>query len=419
MEEEQKNAYYERYKKAKAKGIKFWPDIIYKDMLMVFALFLVVILLATFVGVANEPKADPNDASYIPRPEWYFLWLFEMLKYFPGKLEWVGTVIIPGIGVLVLFLLPFIDRNPRRYFRKRRIANLGMTVVVIGIVALTVIAAVTTPKQEEEAILASTLPEQITAGEELYSLHCVECHGTEGEGGEIKGVEGLEGVVLYPINSRDVMYTFTDDTLYNTINYGQQDLGMPPFGRAFGGELGPSEIEYIVAFMRYTWDDRVEMPEEAVQTAAIPVLGPNEVPSYEVHLAPLFKRYCLSCHRPGKKNNNYLMRTYEEVIQSGENAPNLKAGDLECNLILMINRKEIEAGGPMPPTKALKPEIIEIITRWVLGGMPNTAAEAAAATLPGVIPPPEVITPTITLTATQVVTSTITAVPGVTVTPTP
>lgn len=415
MNEEQKKAYLARYAQAKAKGEKFYPDAIYKDLLVSFAIFLLLIMLATFVGVANEPKADPNDTAYVPRPEWYFLWLFQMLKYFPGELEWVGTVIIPGILVLLLVLLPFYDRNPYRHFSKRRFAISFMSVMVVAIVALTIIAAATTPAPETEAVVASTIPEKIAAGEELYALHCVECHGAEGEGGEVKGVEGLEGVVLDPINSRDIMYTRTDETLFAVIDYGQQDLGMPPFGRGFGGELGPGEIEYIVTFMRYSWDDRMELPQEVVAAAAIPALGPNEVPSYEVHIAPIFKRYCVSCHRPGKKNNNYLMRDYNEVMTSGDHAAtNIIPGDLNSNLILMINRQEVEAGGPMPPTKALKPELIDLITRWVLGGAPNTAAEAAAATLPGAV-----ITPTLPLTSTLVVSPTLTAIPEVTLTPTP
>jgi hypothetical protein len=53
-------------------------------------------------------------------------------------------------------------------------------------------------------------------------------------------------------------------------------------------------------------------------------------------------------------------------------------GDLNSNNILMINRQEIEAGGPMPPTRALQPEIIEIFERWVEAGAPETAEEAAA-----------------------------------------
>ncbi|MEW5872009.1 MAG: c-type cytochrome [Chloroflexota bacterium] len=381
MNEEHKQKYLAKYLQAKQKGVKFYPDIIYKDLLVVFAIFILLILLATFVGVANEPKADPSDSTYIPRPEWYFLFLFEMLKYFPGAIEWIGTVIIPGIAVLALFLLPFLDRNPYRHWSKRKIAISVMSVIVMGMVALTLMAVASTPPQEETA-LASTLSEQIILGGDLYSVQCVECHGAEGEGGEIKGVEGLEGVVLDPINAHDVMYTFTDETLYNIIDYGQPDLGMTPFGRGYGGELGPGDIDAIVTFMRYTWDDRAELPQEVAMGSQIPALGPDEIPSYEQHLEPLFKRYCVSCHRPGKKNNNYLMQTYDEVLNSGDNAPNLITGDLSSNMIRMINREEIDAGGAMPPNKPLKDEYIDMITRWVLAGMPNTAAEAAATPAP-------------------------------------
>jgi mono/diheme cytochrome c family protein len=382
VNEEQKQEYLEKYNRAKQKGVKFWPDIIYKDLLISFAIFLLLIGLATFVGVAVEPKADPSDTSYIPRPEWYFLFLFEMLKFFPGEIEWIGTFIIPTLAVLALFLLPFYDRNPNRYWKKRKFAVTFMSIVVLGMVGLTIRAVVTTPPQEEVGTIAGTITEQIVAGEELYALHCVECHGPDGEGGEIKGVEGLEGVILKSISSQDEMYTRSDRTFYNVINYGQPDLGMPPFGRAFGGELSPGDMEAIVTFMRYTWDDRVEIPQEAVQASAMPTLGPDEIPSYEVHIQPIVKRYCLSCHRPGKKNNNYLMGTYEEVIITGDNAPNLIAGDLSCNAIRMLHREEIDAGGPMPPTKALKPELIDIFERWVLASMPKTAEDAAALMAP-------------------------------------
>lgn len=376
MDEEHKKQYLEKYAQAKQKGVKFWPDIIYKDLLISLAFFILLVMLATFIGVANEPKADPSDASYLPRPEWYFLFLFQMLKFVPPKLEWVGATVIPGIAVLALFLLPFLDRNPRRHWKQRKVALSIMAVVVLGMVALTIRAVATTPAQEE-IVVAGTLAEQVVAGQDLYSVNCVECHGTDGEGGEIKGVEGLEGVILKPIHSKDEMYTRSDDTLYQVIAYGQQDLGMPPFAKAFGGALSTSEIDYIVTFLRYTWDDRMQLPEEA-KPAAIPTLAADETPSYEVYLQPIIKRYCISCHRPGKKNNNYYMSTYQEIMTSGDQTPNVIPGDLSSNLIRMINRENTDAGGPMPPTKPLPPELVDIFTRWVKAGAPNTAADAAA-----------------------------------------
>lgn len=382
MNEEHKKNYLEKYKQAKQRGEWFFPETLYKDLLVAFGIFILLVMLAVFVGVKNEPPADPSDSNYIPRPEWYFLFLFQMLKYFPGEIEWIGTAIIPGLAVLALFLLPFFDRNPKRHWSNRKLGVSIMTLVVIGMVVLTVVAAATTPPQEETNI-ATTISEKIVLGQDLYSVQCVECHGPDGEGGEIIGVEGLEGVVVKSISSNDEMYTRSDQTFYNIIDYGQPDLGMPPFGLGYGGELARGDIDAIVTFMRYTWDDRAEIPAEAAAASVIPALGPDEVPSYEVHIAPIVKRYCVSCHRPGKENNNYLMGNYEETMTSGDNAPNIIAGDLGSNLIRMLHREEIDAGGPMPPTKPLPEDYTILFERWVLGGVPNTAAEAAAASPAG------------------------------------
>jgi menaquinol-cytochrome c reductase cytochrome b/c subunit len=383
VNEEQKKLYKEKYAQEKQNGVKFWPDIIYKDLVISIALFIILVILATWVGVAQEPKADPSDSAYIPRPEWYFLFLFQLLKYFPGSLEWLGTTVIPLIAVLALFLLPFFDRNSKRFWKSRPWALGVMSVLVIGIVALTILAVATTPPQEVTGTLAGTVPEKIIAGQDLYSVNCVECHGADGEGGEVIGVEGLEGYIMKAINTKDEMYTRDDQTLNDVINYGQPDLGMTPFGRAYGGALGPSDIEAIVTFMRYTWDDRVELPKEVAAANAIPTVAPGQVPSYEVQISAIQKRYCVSCHRAGKKNNNYIMDNYDDTIKTGDHAPDLIAGDLLCNTMQMLNRVEgLEAGNPMPPTRALPPELVEIYKQWILAGMPNTAADAAALTAP-------------------------------------
>jgi ubiquinol-cytochrome c reductase cytochrome b subunit len=371
LDQEQRESYEARYQSEKNRGVKFYPDIIYKDTIVAFGMFLLLVGLAIFAGVATEPPADPSDSSYIPRPEWYFLWLFQLLKYFPGSVEWIGTAVFPVLAVLALLLLPFYDRSPFRHWSKRKFAVGVGIAAIIGIAALTIAAVATTPANPEfEA--AGSISEEIVQGQDLYAIQCVECHGSEGEGGEIVGVEGLEGIVVAPLNAPDFIYTRSDDTIFNVIDYGQQDLGMPPFGLANGGELSKGEMDAIVTFMRYTWDDRIEIPEEAVAAGAVPALGPDEIPVYSVHVEPIIRRTCLSCHRPGKENGNYLMGTYEEVINTGDNAPNLIAGDLNSNLIRMINREEIEAGGPMPPSKPLKEEWIDVLERWVLAGMPET-----------------------------------------------
>lgn len=378
VDEEFKRRYEQRYQEEKERGVRFFPDIIMKDVVIALGVFVLLAGLAIHFGVPAEPPADPNDSSYIPRPEWYFLWLFQLLKYFPGQLEWVGTTLIPLIGVLALLLLPFYDRSPVRHWRKRKLAMSVMAVLGIGVLALTVLAAVTTPPQEEFEALTS-VTQQISLGEEIWALECVECHGVEGEGGEITTVEGLEGVVTEPLNAPDFIYTRTDDTIFNVVEYGQQDLGMPPYGLAYGGELERAQIDSLVTFMRYTWDDRVEIPADEFLVGGVPELGPDEIPTYVTHVEPLVRRACLSCHRPGKENNNYLMGTYEEILETGDNAPNLIAGDPNSIMIRSLHREETEEWGPMPPSKPLREDWIEILERWVLAGMPRTPEDIETA----------------------------------------
>lgn len=381
MNDELKKKINEKYEQKLQKGERFWPDSIYKDLLVSFALFILLIGLATFIGVHPEPKVDPTDATYVPRPEWYFLFLFEFLKYFPGEIEWVGAALIPGIAVFVLLFLPLLDKNPHRHYAKRKIAITVMSVIVVGIVALTLMAITSTPPQEEVEI-ANSISEKMALGQDLYSIQCVECHGADGEGGEVVGVEGLEGVFIKSISSKDEMYTRNDGTLYDIITYGQPNLGMPPFGGAYGGELTPSEIEYIVTFMRYTWDDRAEVPADAV-ASAVPALAEGEVPSYEVHISAVIKRYCISCHREGKENNNYIMDTYNGILNGGDNAPNVVAGDMNSTLLQTIQGNEVEGIDgvihKMPPSgKPLKEEYVDMYLRWVEAGMPETADDARA-----------------------------------------
>ena len=466
MKAEQKKSIHEKYKIALQKGERFWPDSIFKDLLVSLAIFVILIMMATFIGVPGEPKADPSDSAYVPKPEWYFLFLFKFLAVYGqipllGKIEWIATAAIPGLVILFLFALPLVDKNPYRHYSRRVMGLSIMSVFVVSMVILTAISGIpaisgdqgmsimtllqfltglvipmlayiiligssllaqkTGPRPEAvralvsrlqkwtavvasvlmilvaiaviviappaaagaEVQIANTLTEQIILGQDLYSVNCVECHGAEGEGGEVIGVEGFEGVILASIHTKDIMYTYTDETLGNIIAYGQLELehAMPPFGRAYGGALSPSEIDYIVTFLRYTWDDRAEIPPGAIST--IPALAAGEVPSWDAHIQPLVKRYCISCHRAGKQNNNYLMTTYEEMLTTGDNAPLITAGDPESLMLKLINGEEGKDPvtgkviRQMPPTKLLSPQYLDMLTRWVMAGMPQTAEQAA------------------------------------------
>ena len=133
------------------------------------------------------------------------------------------------------------------------------SILMVAFTGATVLLAPVTEIVEEE--IPVTLPDRIVAGQDLYSVYCVECHGDDGSVDVIEGVEGLEGEEITPINSRDVLYTITNSAMYEVIAYGRPNAGMPPSGLAYGGELNRSQIDYMTTFMRYAWDDRFEMPE--------------------------------------------------------------------------------------------------------------------------------------------------------------
>ena len=116
----------------------FYPYQAFRDTVVVALVLLAVVAMAWRGMPPLEGPADPTDARYIPRPEWYFLGLFQMLKYFPGKWEVVGAIVIPGLVAVFLALLPWIDRGPERDPRRRPLIMIG---VMAGVFAVTILTA--------------------------------------------------------------------------------------------------------------------------------------------------------------------------------------------------------------------------------------------------------------------------------------
>jgi mono/diheme cytochrome c family protein len=356
MNEEQKRQYLERYKDKKLNGELFWPHSIAKDAIVSLAIFCVLVSLAVLMGVPNEPPANPTDTSYVPRPEWYFLWAFQLLKYFPGKLEGIA---IAGLGVLIavgLFGLPFFDRGPKRHPLNRPVAVVAIGLVVSGLVFLTVQAEVTTPPQAEEVSVGS-----VEAGGKLYEDHCAECHGENGEGAEIKT---RPGEFTNPLNSEDFLETHPSETIQRIISYGQPDLGMQAFGLAYGGTLTDPEIRSIVDFLE-SW----KAPPEAAESQAD--LAQIENPSFAKDVKPILDKRCSSCHSRRPKGN-FSIVDYNSVMTTGDHAPVITAGDASnSTLAEMLNGVKTDAGGQMPPSRPLTSEQIKLIERWIDQGAQN------------------------------------------------
>jgi ubiquinol-cytochrome c reductase cytochrome b subunit len=158
-----------------------FPNQLFKDSIFILIIFIMLAGFAILFPAGLEPQADPTDSTYNPRPEWYFYFVFQMLRIFEGKYEVVGTVVLPTIAIIALVLLPFLDRNPERAPQKRTIMMIlaGLTVVTIGF--LTIMGA-KAPIVNAPAVTSPS----VLAGRILYDKNgCASCHSIQGRGGKI------------------------------------------------------------------------------------------------------------------------------------------------------------------------------------------------------------------------------------------
>src|SRR5919204_1007546 len=123
MDARQKEQYLREYSILKNQGKPFFPYAVMKDSVMACITLAVIIVMAILFGAELGPKADPTTTTYTPRPEWYFFFLFELLRVVkPPALVFMATVGIPTICLVLLLTLPFFDRSPERNPLRRPIA---------------------------------------------------------------------------------------------------------------------------------------------------------------------------------------------------------------------------------------------------------------------------------------------------------
>ncbi|HXG34080.1 MAG TPA: cytochrome b N-terminal domain-containing protein [Bryobacteraceae bacterium] len=167
---------------------KFFPEQVFKDTVGIFAAFAVLFLLAVVAEAPLERLADPTDTTYIPRPEWYFLFLFQLLKLFQGPLEVLASTVLPMAAVAALFAVPFVDRSRLRRVTERTAALSLVALAGVAWTGLTVAAVVTTPRPTQGSASGGVSEWQALSPEELAGIgyfrreNCAACH-TVGEGG--------------------------------------------------------------------------------------------------------------------------------------------------------------------------------------------------------------------------------------------
>jgi quinol-cytochrome oxidoreductase complex cytochrome b subunit len=138
MNQAEKEQYLREYSILKSQGKPFFPYAVAKDSVMACIVMAVIIAMSIVLGAELGPKADPTTTTYVPRPEWYFFFLFELLRVVkPPSLVPLATIGIPTICLIFLLLLPFIDRGPERRPERRPIATITGIFVIAAMAYLT------------------------------------------------------------------------------------------------------------------------------------------------------------------------------------------------------------------------------------------------------------------------------------------
>ncbi|MBE0649807.1 MAG: cytochrome b N-terminal domain-containing protein [Bacteroidales bacterium] len=183
------------WKESKRKTIgDFWPDQVAIDLVVSGFIFVLIVWLSAFHPAPFSGPADPSDAAFSPKPEWNFLFLYQLLKVFKGPLEIVGTVGIPTLIVILLIAVPFLDRKESHSPLKRKGMMIGGIVFVGFVLTFTIIGFNSNPDGSDEASalkahkgpVSYTLSPSAVKGETVFKTYgCVACHMISGSGGKI------------------------------------------------------------------------------------------------------------------------------------------------------------------------------------------------------------------------------------------
>ncbi|HZS09496.1 MAG TPA: cytochrome b N-terminal domain-containing protein [Blastocatellia bacterium] len=246
---------------------RFYPKQVFRDSAAMLLVFAALVALAYVSPAELGPEADPT-SDYLARPPWYFLPLFQLLKYFPGRLSVIPTVVLPGALFTLIFLLPFIDRREERHPLRRPVSTASLILILLGAVGLIALSKhqdrvnpdfsallkqqdedargfLETAFQPQEVGRAQAIPAKADPGllakvsepPAAFAENCAECHGDHGEG---DSGPALLGITAKKGRARDDLMKI----LNNSRSYGLKK----PMPRAFP-ELSEEERRGIIEWL--------------------------------------------------------------------------------------------------------------------------------------------------------------------------
>jgi quinol-cytochrome oxidoreductase complex cytochrome b subunit len=276
--------WWESAARLKAQEEPFWPKQALKDGLLAL-LFLVALGLWAYCNPAPlEGQADPSQ-PYDARPEWYFMFLFLLLRYFQGPFEIVGTFILPTLFFLILFFWPFLDRNRECDPRRRPVAMSLLGAGVAGLLGLTIYAIATDVRMQEPEIAKTPAAATERAGliqradvAKIFNSNCAACHGVDGTGEQIR-----PGMPTIPdFSTMAWQLSQTELEIVHRIQEGNEPL-MP----AYRDKLTHQQILALAIYVRAF---------RPIETAA----GKSAVPPAEVKAqmpaSQVYVTWCMGCH---------------------------------------------------------------------------------------------------------------------------
>ncbi|MDB5338208.1 MAG: qcrB [Planctomycetaceae bacterium] len=404
----------------------FWPDQVLKDAVACLAILAAVLAMVFWQGAELGAPANPSENYSAARPEWYFLFLFEMLKYFPGKYEVVGAMVIPGLVMGVLFLMPLTAK-----IRGGHRLNIGfISVLLAACLTLTIIAirkdrnntgykaAVEQAHKDATRVvelaqspngigptgaLALLKADAYTQGPRLFAKNCATCHrhnGKDGMGKDIlQTVNGVEQAV--------------DGTASDLGNFGTREwikavitdfpkLFGPTEKAGFQGKLlGKHFTEGSMAEWSKTHGVKLKVEDlNAITEFLVAQSGRELTPPLDPKLVEKGKEFfqdgndeisesCAQCHAMHAKGD-------AQTLDGGGNGPDLTGYGSAKWLTSFVNspgaKEHYGKRNRMPAfEKRMNAEELRLLVDWMQGNWykPKAAPAPQGAGIPQEVPAPK------------------------------
>jgi ubiquinol-cytochrome c reductase cytochrome b subunit len=226
----------------KKEGVPFYPKAISKDLIFSAVVILGILGCAAYFGPKGPTGVpDPTQIDTVPRPDFFFLWMFSALALLPDYMETVLILTAPVVIIGVLFALPFISGTGEKSAHRRPGSVLTVIVIFLTLGTLIYLGTYSPWSPVMNAWSANPTPVQYVKGRSplelrgaliLQNKQCRNCHSLDGSGGQ-------RGPALDGVGNR-----LTGDQLVRQVIQGGGN--MP----AYGKNLKPAEVEALVAFMK-------------------------------------------------------------------------------------------------------------------------------------------------------------------------